>query len=79
MKLSEIQAILTKAATLLGDAPVILQHAETQAVTDIHGLQVLINDATQAEGGIITLVHGATAAAVVDQPAQQSQPADPNA
>jgi alanine dehydrogenase len=65
VKISELQAILAKVATLAGDINVKLSHAESEAETEIKGLAVLVTGAEGVENSIVTIVHDTVAAGPV--------------
>lgn len=57
MKLSELQALLSKAQTAVGDADVILKDAETAAETVVTDLTFKLDAATGAPGGTVVVGH----------------------
>lgn len=73
MKISELQALLSKASSLLGDAPIILKALEDEAETDVKGLVVTIVDAAAAEGGTVTVSHGAPTPVQVSPTPEEAQ------
>jgi hypothetical protein len=68
VKFSELQAILTKAATLVGDGPVIFKALEGEAVTFLHGIEVEITSAVDQGGSTLTITHTSTAPTVPGVP-----------
>jgi hypothetical protein len=59
MKISEIQNFLTKAATLVGDAPTIIQDAESEVETELKAIAVVIRAEGDPLGTVVSLIHGA--------------------
>jgi hypothetical protein len=74
LKISELQAILTKASNLLEDAPIILKAVEGDAESFIHDVQVTISAASGDDAGVVTVNHTTTAPA---EPTAETAPADP--
>lgn len=72
--ISEVIAALTKAQQVVGDAEVILHHADTEVETVLSGLVVAISTGGDAPASSAALIHTADARAD-DPPADTADPA----
>ena len=57
MKLSDLQALLTKVQTIAGDVDVVLKAADTEAQTVISDLAIHLDPSTGQAGGTLEVTH----------------------
>ena len=78
MKISELQALLSKVANVVGDAEVILKAVESEAETVLHSVGITLGSNGDPATSTVTVEHGAPApvATGIDQPTSPTDPTE---